>query len=55
MKESPVKIDVLLEPLLTEVNEEKADELLSQLITNHAEPVIHSPGPISCALARMRC
>jgi DNA-directed RNA polymerase specialized sigma24 family protein len=40
MKESPVKIDVLLEPLLTEVSDERADELLSQLITVHAEPVI---------------
>ena len=39
MKESPVKIDVLLEPL-TRASEEQADELLSQLITNHAEPVI---------------
>ncbi|HKP83141.1 MAG TPA: hypothetical protein VJT69_14015 [Pyrinomonadaceae bacterium] len=40
MKESPVKIDVILEPLLAEVSAEKADELLSQLITVHAEPVI---------------
>ena len=40
MKESPVKIDVLLEPLLTEVSDEQADEILSQLITVHAEPVI---------------
>ncbi|HKP82736.1 MAG TPA: hypothetical protein VJT69_11980 [Pyrinomonadaceae bacterium] len=40
MKESPVKIDVLLEPLLAEVSPEQADELLSQLITVHAEPVI---------------
>ena len=40
MKESPVKIDVLLEPLLTEASDEQADELLSQVITNHAEPVI---------------
>ena len=40
MSESPVKIDVLLEPLLTGVSDEQADELLSQLITNHAEPVI---------------
>ena len=39
MKESPVKIDVLLEPL-TRASEEQADELLSQLIANHAEPVI---------------
>jgi len=42
MKESPVKIDVLLEPLLAEANDEQADELLSQLITVHAEPVIKS-------------
>lgn len=40
MKESPVKIDVLLEPLMTEASDEHADELLSQLITVHAEPVI---------------
>lgn len=40
MKESPVKIDVLLEPLMTEVSDEQADELLSQVITNHADPVI---------------
>ena len=36
----PVKIDVLLEPLLTEVSDEQADEILSQLIAVHAEPVI---------------
>ena len=40
MKESPVKIDVLLEPLLVEATDEQADELLSELITVHAEPVI---------------
>jgi RNA polymerase sigma factor (sigma-70 family) len=40
MKESPVKIDILLEPLLTEASDERVDELLSQLITVHAEPVI---------------
>ena len=40
MKELPVKIDVLLEPLLTEVSDEQADEILSELITVHAEPVI---------------
>ncbi len=40
MKESPVKIDVLLEPLLAESSPDQADELLSQLITVHAEPVI---------------
>jgi RNA polymerase sigma factor (sigma-70 family) len=40
MKESPVKIDVLLEPLLAEASDEQADELLSQLITVHAAPVI---------------
>jgi DNA-directed RNA polymerase specialized sigma24 family protein len=40
MKELPVKIDVLLEPLLTEVSDVQADEILSQLITVHAEPVI---------------
>lgn len=40
MKESPVKIDALLEPLLLEDNEGRADELLLQLINTHAEPVI---------------
>lgn len=40
MKESPVKIDVLLEPLLAETSEDLADALLSHLITDHAEPVI---------------
>jgi len=40
MKESPVKIDVLLEPLLAQASDEQVDELLSQLITVHAEPVI---------------
>ena len=39
MNESPVKIDVLLEPL-TQASDAQVDELLSQLITNHAEPVI---------------
>jgi DNA-directed RNA polymerase specialized sigma24 family protein len=34
------KIDTLLEPLLLEASEEQADELLLQLITVHAEPVI---------------
>lgn len=40
MKESPVKIDILLEPLMVETSDEQANELLSQLITTHAEPVI---------------
>ena len=40
MKESPVKIDILLEPLMVEASDEQASELLSQLITTHAEPVI---------------
>ena len=40
MNESPLKIDPLLEPLRVETNEEQADELVSQLITVHAEPVI---------------
>ena len=42
MKESPARIDVLLEPLLAATRDEQADELLSQLITVHAEPVIKS-------------
>lgn len=40
MEQSPAKIDVLLEPLLAEASDEQANELLSQVITNHAEPVI---------------
>jgi len=40
MKESPVKIDVLLEPLLTAASDEQVDQFLSRLITEHAEPVI---------------
>jgi RNA polymerase sigma factor (sigma-70 family) len=40
MSESPVKIDTLLEPLLVETSDEQVDQLLSQLITVHAEPVI---------------
>lgn len=40
MQESPVKIDALLEPLLSAATDEQADELLSQLIAGHAEPVI---------------
>jgi len=39
MPESPLKIDALLEPLLS-ANDEQADQLVSQLITVHAEPVI---------------
>jgi DNA-directed RNA polymerase specialized sigma24 family protein len=40
MQQSPVKIDALLEPLLTATSDEHADEVLSQLIAGHAEPVI---------------
>jgi RNA polymerase sigma factor (sigma-70 family) len=40
MQESPVKIDALLEPLLGAAGDEQVDELLAQLITVHAEPVI---------------
>ncbi len=40
MNESPVKIDPLLEPLLVEADDERADELLLQLINDHAGPVI---------------
>src|ERR1051325_7267021 len=42
MKESPVKIDALLEPLLAQTDDAQIDELLSQLLTVHAEPVIRS-------------
>jgi RNA polymerase sigma factor (sigma-70 family) len=37
---SMANIDTLLEPLLLEARDEHSDELLSQLITVHAEPVI---------------
>jgi RNA polymerase sigma factor (sigma-70 family) len=41
MNESPVKIDVLLEPLLLAGDDDDhADELLLQLINTHADPVI---------------
>jgi len=40
MKESPVKIDTLLEPLLVETSDDQIDQLISRLITVHAEPVI---------------
>jgi len=41
MVEKPVaKIDSLLEPLLTPTSDEQAAELISRLITEHAEPVI---------------
>jgi RNA polymerase sigma factor (sigma-70 family) len=40
MQESPVKIDALLEPLLTATSDAHADEVLTQLIADHAEPVI---------------
>src|ERR1044071_2919944 len=40
VKKSSANIDALLEPLLLEAGDQPADELLSQLITAHAEPVI---------------
>lgn len=40
VKKSSANIDALLEPFLLEADDEPADELLSQLITAHAEPVI---------------
>lgn len=40
MDKSPARIDALLEPLLLEASDERADELLSRLINAHAEPVI---------------
>jgi RNA polymerase sigma factor (sigma-70 family) len=40
MEESPARIDPLLEPLLLESGDERADELLARLIAEHAEPVI---------------
>jgi RNA polymerase sigma factor (sigma-70 family) len=39
MNESPAKIDALLEPLL-DASDDRADEILFQLISVHAEPVI---------------
>lgn len=39
MEKSSAKIDTLLEPLLREVSDEQADELLLQIITAHVEPV----------------
>lgn len=40
MKQWPVKIDALLEPLLLERDDDHADELLLKLINVHADPVI---------------
>ena len=40
MKESPVKIDALLEPLLLAGDDAQADDLLLELINTHADPVI---------------
>lgn len=40
MEESPAHIDPLLEPLLLESGDGRADELLSSVITEHAGPVI---------------
>jgi RNA polymerase sigma factor (sigma-70 family) len=40
MKQSPVKIDPLLEPLLSESSEERAEQLIMGLITVQLEPVI---------------
>lgn len=40
MEKSPAQIDPLLETLLLEASDERADELLSRLIVEHAEPVI---------------
>lgn len=40
MEASPAKIDPLLEPLLSETGGAASDDVLLQLINNHAEPVI---------------
>jgi RNA polymerase sigma factor (sigma-70 family) len=40
MEKSPANIDPLLEPLLREADDRAADDLISQLINVHAEPVI---------------
>lgn|SRR6266496_100175 len=54
MKNAPVKFDRLLEPLLSETNDEKADELLLQLITVHAGPVIKGVIRYKLRLTRYR-
>jgi hypothetical protein len=40
LKEPSAKIDSLLKPLLLAAGNERADELISHLITTHAEPII---------------
>ncbi|HEX8150476.1 MAG TPA: hypothetical protein VF591_25050 [Pyrinomonadaceae bacterium] len=40
MEKSPAQLDPLLEPLLTEPGDGRADELLSRLIDEHAGPVV---------------
>ena len=40
MENSPAQIDTLLEPLLRESADERADDILAQLIDEHAGPVI---------------
>src|SRR5215472_6638927 len=42
MKKSPVRIDALLEPFLEETTDERAADLLLQLITVQSEPVIRA-------------
>ncbi|QQS46582.1 MAG: hypothetical protein IPM66_22230 [Acidobacteriota bacterium] len=42
MSKSSAEIDPLLEPLLQPGDDDRADDLLSQLITTHAEPVIRA-------------
>jgi DNA-directed RNA polymerase specialized sigma24 family protein len=55
MKNAPVKFDRLLEPLLSETNDEKkADELPLQLITVHAGPVIKGVIRYKLRLTRYR-
>lgn len=49
MQEFPVKSDALLEPLLTVTTEEQADELLSKVISEHAEPVIKGRNSLQAA------
>ena len=40
MENSPAQIDALLEPLLRESGDERADDILAQIINEHAGPVI---------------
>jgi len=53
MEKAPVKIDTLLEPLLLEISDGQADELLLQIINVHAEPVIKGVSATNSVSARL--